>query len=147
MKSGTLVAVPIGLPQEAFSQEGSALEIGGTIPADQAVGFDLRIEPKDGALEWEFWKDDVPWPKAEMFAGPYGLASPEISAGIASRDARKVARAYHLPTFMPEREAGLFAILKGGDAEGGVDTDARGGEEMSQILKDWGYAKEEKKKP
>lgn len=144
--TGAFSVTPIGIPREAYRTEPALLEVGMSLGEDDAVGFDLTVSPPDANLRWEWFLDDVALSKKNFFAGPYGLAAPEIEDGIDSASKRNLVRAFRLPTFMPNRELGLFVVFKGSDTENPEETDTRGGEEMQRMLKDWGYSKDTGKK-
>lgn len=131
-----------GLGKEAVSASPSVLELAFTTSPDEPVGLDLRVDPPTAPLRWELYLDDAPWPKAAVFAGPFGLFDASVETGIVDESSRSAAYALSLPEIDPRRDLGLFVVReRRAEATGpGRENTAEGALEMNRLLRDWGYA-------
>jgi hypothetical protein len=136
------VVEPAGLGKEAVRADGPRVEISFATPKDAVVGFDVRVDPPGAPLKWELFLDEAPWPEGYVFAGPFGLAAPQVRGGLTSDDARARAFAPRPPEIDPARDLGLF-VTRARRAELLVperESSGEGALEMTRILREWGYA-------
>jgi hypothetical protein len=134
-------ATAVGAAPEAVHLAGSKIDLALVTAADGLVGLDLRVDPPNAPLTWELYVDDAPL--SRVFAGPFGFAAPLLVKGIASDEARAVAYSPALPEIDPARDDGLFVTRA---RPGEVTAPSRelspeGAEEMTRLLKEWGYAR------
>jgi arylsulfatase A-like enzyme len=133
---------PVGLGRDSYRIEGGRVEVSLSTARDAIVGLDLLIEPVGAPVRWELFEDDVPWPAERVFAGPFGLAAPNLRQGITTDEARASAYAPVVPSIDPLRDTGLF-VARERRAEPGAGTHEESAEatrEMDRVLRDWGYA-------
>ncbi|WP_394838034.1 sulfatase-like hydrolase/transferase [Pendulispora rubella] len=147
--SGTLQAAgvaaafrvePVGIAREVIKVEGPRVEFGFSTVPDGAVGFDLRVEPADAKLAWDLYLDDRAWPADRFFAGPLGLWEASLEHGITTDEARSAIVSSSLPVINFTRDLGLFVTYSGARNEGGgLVAAGASAEEMSRVLRAWGY--------
>ena len=148
--SGTLRALaegaafrvePSGVAREMLKVEPGRVEFGFATVPEGVVGFDLRVEPSDAKIAWELYLDDQPWPADRFFAGPLGLWEASLEHGIATDEARSAIASRAIPEIDFARDLGLFVT---NSSEESTAEEARrfgaGAEEMSRMLRAWGYA-------
>jgi arylsulfatase A-like enzyme len=140
--AGTVLTVhPVGLAREAVRVNGSRIDVGFATSEAAVVGFDVDAEPSGAAVRWELFFDEKPWPADLVFAGPFGLAAPGLRAGIVGDEARTVASSSEVPHIDPSRDLGLFVTREGAGQPEAIER-GRGGatEEMTRLMREWGYA-------
>ncbi len=136
----SLDVVPIEIGKDAYKIDGQKLELALTTSPAAPIGLDIIVDPPTVPVTWELWLDDKPWPDEAIFGGPFGLLAPVLKKGVASDEARLAAHARSLPTIDPRRDTGLFVVReRGGEGDQAREVD-EGTEEMSRLLKEWGYA-------
>jgi len=135
---------PVGLARDAFKMEGARLDFAFSMAANGVVGFDLRVEPLDAKLGWELYLDDRPWPDDGFFAGPLGVWEGSLRHGIDTDETRSAIVSRTLPEIDPARDLGLFVTRA--EAQSAAEMPANGAglgagaDEMSRMLRAWGYA-------
>jgi arylsulfatase A-like enzyme len=134
-------AVAVGAPPESIKVAGGKIELALTTSADAPVGVDLRVDPPNAPLAWEIYVDDGPLTR--VFAGPFGFAAPSLAKGMTSDEARAIAYSPSLPEIDPSRDDGLFVTrARPGEVTAPVrELSPEGAEEMTRLLKEWGYAR------
>lgn len=136
---GTFEAV--GVAPDVFKANGNKIEFAFVTNKENPVGVDLVPDPPGAKVAWELYLDDRPWPKENVFGGPYGLFAPSLVLGFMNDDGKKSAEGARLPLIDAKRDFGLFVVREfGSDAEGGDEEAGEGAEEMARLLKEWGYA-------
>jgi arylsulfatase A-like enzyme len=122
----------------------NVVEFALTTSPDQAVGFDLRVDPPGAPVTWQVFLDDAPLPEGAIFAGPFGLPAVACKAGLTSDQGRDEAAAAALPFIDPSRDRGLFVARdRPGERGAGGAEPARSVEadrETQRVLEQWGYA-------
>lgn len=136
-----LMARPVGLPGDAARGSGSRVDVGFATSESAVVGIDIAAEPPGAPVRWEFFLDDKPWPAELVFAGPFGLAAPSLRAGIVSDEARILSSSAEAARIDPSRDLGLFVTHEGSGQPEAIER-GRGGasEEMTRLMREWGYA-------
>jgi hypothetical protein len=145
VKASSFTIDPVEVGRDAMKVSGEHATIALTTSASAALGFDIMVEPPSTPVSWELYLDDQPWPDDAVFGGPYGLLAPALRRGMTSDEARGVATAALLPSIDPRRDTGLFVVReRGGDvgdgSEAARESDPEGAEEMTRLLREWGYA-------
>ncbi|WP_394848537.1 sulfatase-like hydrolase/transferase [Pendulispora brunnea] len=134
-------AEPVGIAHEVIKVEGPRVEFAFSTVPDGVVGFDLRVEPADAKVAWDLYLDDRPWPADRFFAGPLGLWEGSLEHGITTDEARSAIVSSALPVINFTKDLGLFVTYSGARNEGGgVGVAGASAEEMSRVLRAWGYA-------
>jgi arylsulfatase A-like enzyme len=131
----------VGAPPEAVHAADGKVELALVTAPDALVGLDLRVDPPNAPLAWELYVDEAPLTR--VFAGPFGFAAPALTKGITTDEARALAYSPVLAQTDPSRDDGLFVTRA---RPGEVTAPAReltpeGAEEMTRLLKEWGYAR------
>jgi hypothetical protein len=144
-KASSFTIDPVEVGRDAMKVAGEHATIALTTSASAALGFDIMVEPPNTPVSWELYLDDQPWPEDAVFGGRYGLLAPALRRGMTSDEARGVATAALLPSIDPRRDTGLFVVReRGGDvgdgSEAARESDPEGAEEMTRLLREWGYA-------
>ncbi len=140
---------PVDLGPEGFKATKQGVELAFTTNPSAVIGFDLVVEPPLAALAWELYLDDAPWPVKAVLAGPFGLFTPLLRAGLEGAEARFAADATQLPHIDPARDLGVFVTRerRGAPREVSTNDDENGAEEMARLLREWGYVQTERRKP
>jgi arylsulfatase A-like enzyme len=145
-------ALRVATPAEADGGPGgkTLVEFALTTSPDQAVGFDLRVDPASTPVTWRVFLDDAPLPDGAVFAGPFGLPAAACKGGLASDEARDEAAASAPPLIDPSRDIGMFVARdRPGDRPAGGAEPGRSVEadrETQRVLEQWGYAHPDTKK-
>ncbi len=139
---------PVELGRDSLTIAGEKASIALSTSPSAPVGFDIVIDPEAAPVRWELYLDDRPWPADATFGGAFGLLAPSLRRGIASDDARALARSASLPMIDPRREVGIFVTRErasrgepNADLSAGASDDPAGAEETKRLLREWGYAK------
>jgi hypothetical protein len=139
----TLVVTPVGVAPSSLRGESPRIEVAFSSAPDALVGLDVVVTPPAAPLHWELFVDDKKLPAEEVFAGPFGLAAPGLQAGLLTDDDRAIAFSPKPAVADPRRDLGLFVTRERGaepEAVGRAKGTAGSTEEMSRLMREWGYA-------
>ena len=145
-KARSFAIDPVELGRDSLTITGEKASIALSTNPAAPVGFDIVIDPPTAPVTWDLYLDDRPWPLDATFGGAFGLLAPSLRRGIASDDARALARSTSLPSIDPRRELGVFVTReRRGEASAGLPAgsgeDPASAEETARLLREWGYAK------
>jgi hypothetical protein len=134
-------ATAVGAPAEAIRAADGKIELAFVTAPDGLVGLDMRIDPPNAPLAWDVYVDDAPLTR--VFAGPFGFAAPALAKGIATDEARALAYSPSPAQIDPSRDDGLFVTrARPGEVTAPTrELSPEGAEEMTRLLKEWGYAR------
>jgi hypothetical protein len=120
----------------------TVVEFALTTAPDQAVGFDLRVDPPGTPVTWRVFLDDAPLPEGAVFAGPFGLPAVSGKQGLTSDEARDEAAAGALPLIDAARDLGMFVVRdRPGERTGRAPArSVEADQETQRVLEQWGYA-------
>jgi len=121
------------------------VDFGFTTSPNEALGFDLRVDPPGAPVTWRIFVDDAPLPESAVFVGPFGLPASACKGGMTSDDGRDEAAATALPVIDPSRDLGLFVTRDrpAGAADRGLaepTSSVEADRETRRVLEQWGYA-------
>jgi arylsulfatase A-like enzyme len=139
----TLVVKPVGVAPSSLRGESPRIEVAFSSVPDALVGLDVVVTPPAAPLHWELFVDDKKLPEDQVFAGPFGLAAPGLLGGLLTDDDRAIAFSPEPAVADPRRDLGLFVTRERGaepEAVGRAKGTAGGTEEMSRLMREWGYA-------
>jgi arylsulfatase A-like enzyme len=139
----TLTATPVGIAASEVRGASPRIDLAFSSVVDALVGLDVVVSPPGAALHWELFVDDRKLSGDEIFAGPFGLAAPGLASGLLTDDARAVAFSPTPVLADPRRDFGLFVTRERGaepDAVARSKTAGGGTEEMTRLMREWGYA-------
>jgi hypothetical protein len=102
-------AVALGVPRSSLVATDDGLSFAFGAPAADLVGFAVVMPP--GPLRWEWTLDGAPWPREDVFAGPYGLRAPDLANGIGASCAHGFAVGAGTPYFSAH-QVGAFVICE-----------------------------------
>jgi len=139
----TLSVKPVGAEPSSVTGASPAVSVAWTTLPDALVGLDVTVSPGSAPVRWDLYVDDRKLAPGEVFAGPFGLAAPALLAGVTTDDARSLAFSPKVALVDPHRDFGLF-VTRSRAAEPDAVSRGKGGkggtEEMSRIMREWGYA-------
>jgi hypothetical protein len=151
--AASVVVEPSGIALDAVHAGGATGADGGaggrtvvefalTTAPDQAVGFDLRVDPPGTPVTWRVFLDDAPLPEGAVFAGPFGLPAVSGKQGLTSDEARDEAAAGALPLIDAARDLGMFVVRdRPGERTGRAPArSVEADQETQRVLEQWGYA-------
>jgi arylsulfatase A-like enzyme len=142
----TLRARLVGLGAESMrAGSGShheGVELAFVSPPEAVTGVDLEVSPGASAVHWDLYVDDRKLAAQEVYAGPFGFAAPGVVSGVVTDDDRLAAFSPALAEVDARRDFGLFVTRERGSEPEAVvrATGAAGAEEMSRLMREWGYA-------
>ena len=140
-KARTFSIEPVDLGRDSLKITGDRAEIALMTSSAAAAGFDIVVDPATTPVIWDLYLDDTAWPEEGVFGGPYGLLTPLLRTGMRTEEARVAAQSTLLPPIDPRRDSGLFVIReRRGEATETRDDNDEGAEEMTRLLREWGYA-------
>jgi arylsulfatase A len=134
-------ATPVELGQETVRVDGARVEVSFVTSPDAIVGLDLAVDPPGSPVAWDLYLDDAAWPAALAHGGPWGFAAPSLVKGVVDDASRTAAAGLTLPYLDPHRDEGLFVLRNSGaEPEAAPEANDEGAEELSRLLREWGYA-------
>jgi arylsulfatase A-like enzyme len=140
-KPRSFTVEPVELGRDALKIAGEGAELALTTSPTVAVGFDVVVDPASTPVSWDLYLDDQRWPDDAVFGGRYGLVMPAVRAGVKTDDGRLAAQSTLLPPIDPRRDVGVFIVRdRGGETAETREDGDEGAEEMTRLLREWGYA-------
>ena len=138
----TLRARPVGLGPESVRGASPRMDIAFQSPGDAVVGLDVEVSPGGSAVHWDLYVDDKKLEPADVYAGPFGMTAPGVLHGIVTDDDKLAAFSPAPAEVDPRRDLGLFVTRERGAEPLAVvrANGAAGTEEMSRLMREWGYA-------